>query len=76
MSACRSSASLAPVLPGYFFRASKQIEPNVATPRYDFMAELSPDQKRSDLLFGSTVLGVLLFAAVSGVLFWLVILPS
>ena len=40
------------------------------------MAKLSPDQKRTDLLFGSTVLGVLLFAAVSGALIWLVTLPS
>jgi hypothetical protein len=40
------------------------------------MAELSPDRKRTDLLFGSTVLGVLLFAAISGAFLWLVILPS
>jgi len=39
------------------------------------MAELSPDQKRADLLFGNAVLGVLLFAALSGAFFW-VILPS
>ena len=39
------------------------------------MAELSPDQKRTDLVFGSAVLGVLLFAAVSGALLWM-ILPS
>ena len=51
-------------------------EPNVAAVSYDYMAELSPDQKRADLMFGNTVLGVLLFAAISGVLIWLVILPS
>jgi hypothetical protein len=51
-------------------------EPNVAAVSYDCMAELSPDQKRADLMFGNTVLGVLLFAAISGVLIWLVILPS
>jgi hypothetical protein len=39
------------------------------------MAELSPDQKRTDVLFGNAVLGVLLLAAISGVFFW-VILPS
>jgi hypothetical protein len=39
------------------------------------MAKLSPDQKRTDLLFGNTVLGVLLFTAISGALLWLVILP-
>ena len=39
------------------------------------MAELSPDQKHTDLSFGSAVLGVLLFAAISGALLWM-ILPS
>jgi len=39
------------------------------------MAELSPHQKRTDLLFGNTVLGVLFLAAIGGALFW-VILPS
>jgi hypothetical protein len=39
------------------------------------MAELSPEQKRTDLLFGNTVLGALFFAAMSGLLFW-IILPS
>jgi hypothetical protein len=51
-------------------------EPNVASTRYDCMAKLSPDQKRTDLLFGSTVLAVLLLAAVSGAALWLVILLS
>jgi hypothetical protein len=40
------------------------------------MAELSPDQKQTDLWFGNTVLGVLLLAASGGVLFWLVILHA
>jgi hypothetical protein len=40
------------------------------------MGELSPDQKRTDVLFGNAVLGVLLLAAISGLIFWLVILPS
>jgi hypothetical protein len=40
------------------------------------MAELSPHQKRTDMLFGSVVLGVLVAAAISGALFWLVMLPS
>jgi hypothetical protein len=39
------------------------------------MAQHSPDQKRTDLLFGSTALGVLLLTAISGLLLWLVILP-
>jgi hypothetical protein len=39
------------------------------------MAQHSPDQKRTDLLFGNTALGVLLLIAISGLLLWLVILP-
>jgi hypothetical protein len=39
------------------------------------MHKLSPEQKRTDLKFGNTVLGVLLFAALSGALLW-AILPS
>jgi len=39
------------------------------------MGELSPGQKRADMVFGSTVLGILLLAALSGAIFW-VILPS
>jgi hypothetical protein len=50
----------------------RAIEPNVATSRYDYMARLSAAQKRTDLLFGSTALGVLLLTAL---LLWLVILP-
>jgi len=46
-------------------------EPNVAVISYACMAEFSPDQKRTDLLFGNTVVGVLLFAAISGALIWL-----
>jgi hypothetical protein len=40
------------------------------------MAELSPEQKRTDLLFGNAVLGVLLLIASGGILFWLVILHA
>jgi hypothetical protein len=39
------------------------------------MDELSPDQKRADVLFGNAVLGILLIAAISGAVLW-VILPS
>jgi hypothetical protein len=53
----------------------RAIEPNIATIRYDYMARLSAAQKRTDLLFGSTALGVLLLTAISGLLLWLVILP-
>jgi len=56
-------------------RMRRAIEPNVATSRYDYMARLSAAQKRTDLLFGSTALGVLLLTAISGLLLWLVILP-
>jgi hypothetical protein len=63
-------------LPPVSANAARPIEPNVTTTRYVYMAQLSPDQKRTDLLFGSTALGVLLFTAISGLLLWLVILPS
>jgi hypothetical protein len=53
----------------------RAIEPNIPTIRYDYMARLSATQKRTDLLFGSTALGVLLLTAISGLLLWLVILP-
>jgi hypothetical protein len=39
------------------------------------MTELSADQKRTDMMFGNAVLGVLLLAAISGAFFW-AILPS
>jgi hypothetical protein len=39
------------------------------------MAELSPDQKRTDLMFGNVVLGVLLLVIVGGALLC-AILPS
>ena len=63
-------------LPPVSANAARPIEPNVTTTRYVYMAQLSPDQKRTDLLFGSIALGVLLFTAISGLLLWLVILPS
>ena len=59
-------------LPPVSANAARPIEPNVTTTRYVYMAQLSPDQKRTDLLFGSTALGVLLFTAISGLLLWLV----
>ena len=56
-------------------RCGKEPNQTSVRTRYDSMAELSADQKRTDLLFGSVVLGVLLFVAVGGVLLWM-ILPS
>ena len=78
----KNSAPIAAAAAGRLVKMRRTIEPNIATTRYDYMARLSPAQKRTDLLFGSTALGVLLLTAISGLfvagdpaVLWLVILP-